>query len=423
MSQSTDQSVTEPAAYDLIIHNVNVATMAEEDDYGIIKDAAVCIKDGHIKKVIENISEQQGKMETETAIDGQGKWVTPGLIDCHTHLVYGGNRANEFEMRLEGASYEEIAKAGGGIVSTVKATRETSKDELFKAAAKRLSYLIDEGVTNIEIKSGYGLDLETESKMLEIAQELGEYSPIDISKTFLGAHAIPTEYKNRGDEYIGLVCDEMMPQLHAKGLIDCVDAFCENIGFNLAQTKRVFEKAKSLGLPVKLHAEQLSDLGGSKLACEYNAWSVDHLEFLTEETVKDLKASNTVATLLPGAFYFLNETKLPPIEELRKQKVPIAIATDSNPGSSPCLSLLLMLNMATTLFKLTPLEALKGVTINAAKALRINDKVGSIQTGKQADLVLWDIESPAELSYRISGNPCRQVIKNGKVILSKDVSD
>jgi len=405
--------------YDLIIHNINIATMADENNYGIINNGAVCIKDGVIQAIIADADKNKGELETEEAIDGKNQWMTPGLIDCHTHLVYGGNRANEYEMRLEGASYEAIAKAGGGIVSTVKATRETSKEDLFNLAAKRLSYLIDEGVTSVEIKSGYGLDLETEQKMLEVANELDKFSPISVSKTFLGAHAVPPEYKNRADEYINLVCEEMLPKLNELGLIDCVDAFCEGIGFSLEQTQKVFEKAKSLGLPVKLHAEQLSDLGGSKLACEYNAWSVDHLEFLNEDDVQHLKQSNTVATILPGAFYFLSETKLPPIEALRKNNVPIAIATDSNPGSSPCFSLLLMMNMATTLFKLTPFEAVKGVTINAAKALNMNKKVGSIEVGKQADLVLWDIQSPAELSYRIGGNTCTTVIKNGEVILSK----
>lgn len=405
--------------FDLVIHNINLVTMAQDDDYEIINDAVICIKDEKIAKVIANASQQSGELESLEAIDGKGYWATPGFIDCHTHLVYGGKRANEFEMRLEGVSYEEIAKSGGGIVSTVKATRETSKDELFKLAAKRLSYLIDEGVTSIEIKSGYGLDLETEKKMLEVARDLEKFSPVEISKTFLGAHAVPTEYKSDPDKYIQQVCEVVLPELHQLGLIDCVDAFCENIGFNLKQTQRVFAKAKSLGLPVKLHAEQLSDIGGSKLACEYHAWSVDHLEFLSEETIPYLKQSNTVATLLPGAFYFLKETKLPPIEALRKHKIPMAIATDSNPGSSPCLSILLMLNMACTLFKLTPFEALKGVTLNAAKALRIDNKVGSIEIGKQADLAFWDIDSPAELSYLIGGNPCQLVLKKGKVILSK----
>jgi len=405
--------------YDLLIHNVNIASMTGENDYGVIKDAAIGIKDGQIETIIENISQQEGQLETEDAIDGQGMWVTPGLIDCHTHLVYGGNRANEYEMRLEGATYEEIAKAGGGIVSTVKSTRESSQQELFDAAAKRLSYLIDEGVTTIEIKSGYGLDLETEEKMLKVAYELDKFSPVEVSKTFLGAHAVPTEFKEDPDAYIDLVCETMMPHLNEKGLIDCVDAFCEGIGFSLEQTRKVFEKAKSLGLPVKLHAEQLSDLGGSVLASEHNAWSVDHLEFLNPDDVKKLKQSGTVATLLPGAFYFLSETKLPPMEALRKHRVPIAIATDSNPGSSPCLSLLLMMNMSTTLFKMTPLEALKGVTVNAAQALNRTDRVGTIEEGKQADLVLWEVGSPAELSYRIGGNPCHTVIKKGEVILSK----
>jgi len=409
-----------PEIYDLIIHNVQLASMSEQDSYGIVENAVICIKNQRIAAIYDANDSNITQLETEESLDGKGYWVTPGLIDCHTHLVYGGNRANEFEMRLNGASYEELAKAGGGILSTVKATRETSKEDLFKLAAKRLSYLIDEGVTSIEIKSGYGLDLKTEQKMLEVAKELGEYSTVEVSKTFLGAHAVPNEYKNDVDGYVDLVCDEMMPKLKKLDLIDCVDAFCEGIGFNIEQTNKVFAKASELGLPVKLHAEQLSNLGGSVLACQYNAWSVDHLEYLTDEDVIKLKQSNTVATLLPGAFYFLSETKLPPNDALRKNDVSIAIATDCNPGSSPCLSLLLMLNMATTLFKLTPLEALKGVTINAAKALKIDDKVGSVEVGKQADLVLWDIDSPAQLSYQMGGNPCRKVIKKGALILDKD---
>ncbi|PHS14439.1 MAG: imidazolonepropionase [Kangiella sp.] len=413
--------------YDLILHNISLASFyyLDKDDelknpYGIVDKPVICIKDGLIVDIFNADDPSIDKLETEESIDGHGQWVTPGLIDCHTHLVYGGNRTNEFEMRLNGKSYEEIARAGGGIVSTVKATRKASKDELFKLASKRLSYLMDEGVTSLEIKSGYGLDLETEQKMLEVAEELNQFSGIEISKTFLGAHAVPVEYKDRPDEYIQLVCETMMPELNKLGLIDCVDAFCEGIGFTVKQTKQVFEKAKELGLPVKLHSEQLSDLGGSKLACEYNAWSVDHLEFLNRYDIEYLKTSGTVATLLPGAFYFLSETKLPPIQALRENNIPIAIATDSNPGSSPCLSILLMLNMATTLFKLTPAEALKGITINAAKALNIDDKVGSITIGKQADLVFWDIVSPAELSYQIGGNPCKLVIKKGKVIINKN---
>ncbi|MGX5202060.1 imidazolonepropionase [Aliikangiella sp. IMCC44632] len=405
--------------YQLVIHNVQLACINNAQDYGIINDAAICIKQGKIVKLIANFSQQPGQIETQETLDGKGAWVTPGLIDCHTHLVYAGNRANEYEMRLQGATYQQIAESGGGIISTVKATREASKDQLFDLAAKRLSYLIEEGVTSIEIKSGYGLDYANEKKMLEVAKQLNDFSPVEVSKTFLGAHALPPEFKDDPDAYIDLVCDAMMEDFNAAGLIDCVDAFCENIGFNLAQTEKVFNKAKSLGLPVKLHAEQLSDLGGSQLAAQYQAWSVDHLEYLSEATLPSLKQANTVATLLPGAFYFLNETKLPPVDALRQHDIPIAIATDSNPGSSPCHSLLLMLNMATTLFKLTPLEALAGVTLNAAKALRIDHKVGSIAEGKQADLVLWDISHPAELSYRIGGNPCVAVIKKGELILNK----
>ena len=414
--------------YDLIIHNISLATLhfessanEIENPYGIIDNAVLCIKDGLIADIFDANDTSIKQLETEESIDGQGQLVTPGLIDCHTHLVYGGNRANEYEMRLNGATYEEIAKSGGGIVSTVKATRKASKDQLFKLASKRLSYLMDEGVTTIEIKSGYGLDLSTEKKMLEVALELDTFSDIEVSKTFLGAHAIPTEYKDKANEYIDIVCNQMMPELANLGLIDCVDAFCEGIGFDLAQTKQVFEKAKELGLPVKLHAEQLSDLGGSKLACEYDAWSVDHLEYLNVDDIPKLKQSATVATLLPGAFYFLSETKVPPIQALRDNNIPIAIATDSNPGSSPCLSILLMLNMATTLFKMTPAEALKGVTINAAKALNLDKKIGSLAQGKQADMVFWDIESPAELCYRIGGNTCTRVIKNGKVIIDKNL--
>ncbi|MBV1909252.1 MAG: imidazolonepropionase [Kangiellaceae bacterium] len=409
-----------PEIYDLIIHNITLATMTDDDDYGVVENAVVCIKDGLIRAVLQSNDSSVKQLETEESIDGLGYWVTPGLIDCHTHLVYGGDRANEFEMRLNGASYEQIAQAGGGIVSTVKATRETSKDELFKSAAKRLSYLANEGVTTVEIKSGYGLDLATEQKMLEVAAELHKFSNIEISKTFLGAHAVPPEYKHNADDYIDLVCQQIMPKLNALDLIDCVDAFCEGIGFTLSQTRRVFEKAKQLGLPVKLHAEQLSDLGGSKLATEYQAWSVDHLEYLSPNDTPKLKLSETVATLLPVAFYYLSETKLPPIKALRENQIPIAIASDSNPGSSPCVSLLLVLNMACTLFKLTPYEALKGVTLNAAKALRIDNKVGSIEVGKQADLVFWNINCPAELSYQIGANPCRKIVKKGKLIVNKD---
>lgn len=412
--------------YDLIIHNITLASMhdidpkdLDKDPYGVVNNAVVCIKDGLIADLFDSTDPNIIQLETQESIDGEGKWATPGLIDCHTHLVYGGNRANEFEQRLNGLSYQDIAKKGGGILSTVKATRAASKDELFKLAAKRLSYLMDEGVTTLEIKSGYGLDFDTEKKMLEVAAQLEKFSDVEVSKTFLGAHALPPEYKDRANDYIDHVCETIMPELHQLGLIDCVDAFCEGIGFSVAQTKLVFEKAQSLGLPVKLHAEQLSNLGGSKLAAQYNAWSVDHLEYLSTSDIPFLKKSNTVATLLPGAYYFLSETQLPPVQSLRDLGVPIAIATDSNPGSSPCLSLLMMLNMACTIFKLTPAEALQGVTINAAKALNMDHKIGSIAVGKQADMLLWDIQSPAELSYSMGGNPLSRVIKKGKAIIAK----
>lgn len=419
--------------YDLIIHNANLASMAatkmakengrqdfsQQHLYGVIEDAVVCIKDKKISKIIANATAQSGELQATRVIDAGKRWMTPGLIDCHTHLVYAGNRADEYAMRLQGASYQQIAEAGGGIIATVKATRTASKQQLFDQASKRLSYLIDEGVTTLEIKSGYGLDVANEQKILEVIEELHKYSPVTISKTFLGAHAAPPEYKNNADEYIQLVCEQMLPQFKQLGLIDCVDVFCEGIGFTLEQTRKVFNQAQTLNLPVKLHAEQLSDLGSSRLASEFSAWSVDHLEYLNPADIPLLKQSNTVATLLPGAFYFLRETKLPPIKELVKHQVPIAIATDSNPGSSPCLSLLTMLNMATTLFNLTPAQALQGVTINAAKALRMQQQIGSIEVGKNADLALWDIQSPAELSYRIGGNPCVAVIKNGEIVLAK----
>lgn len=401
--------------FDSVWIDVNLATI-NETDYGIIENAAIAIKDGKIAWL--------GKREDIPAFDafstptyqGKGGWITPGLIDCHTHIVYGGNRAKEFEMRLEGATYQEIAAAGGGIVSTVKATREADEETLYVAAKDRLNALMQEGVTTVEIKSGYGLDIETEIKMLRIARLLGEHHPVDVKTTFLGAHALPPEFKDNADGYIDLVCGEMFEAVAQENLADAVDAFCESVGFDLAQTKRVFEAAKKHDLPVKLHAEQMSNLGGSEMAAGFNALSVDHIEYLDESGVKAIKESGTVAVVLPGAFYFLRETKQPPFELLRKHQVPMAIATDANPGSSPLCSLQLMLNMACTLFRMTPYEALSGVTINAAKALGIQDKVGTLEVGKQADLVLWDIEHPAQLSYQFGVNPCAQVIKNGVVV-------
>lgn len=389
--------------------NANIATM-DGDHYGAIENGAIVIKDGKIDWV--GLEADLPVHKNAQIHDANGHWITPGLIDCHTHLVYGGNRAKEFEMRLNGASYEEIAKAGGGILSTMRATRDASEEELYARALPRLHGLMREGVCGIEIKSGYGLDLETERKMLRVATRLLRETGLRGQRTFLGAHALPPEYADRADEYITLVCDEMIPALHAENLIDCVDAFCESIAFSSAQTQRVFDAAKAHGLPVKLHAEQLSNQGGAALVAQYNGLSADHLEYLDEDGVNAMKEAGTVATLLPGAFYFLRETKLPPIELLRKRRVPVAIATDHNPGSSPAHSLLLMMNMACTLFRMTPEEALRGVTTHAAKALGWDD-CGVIKAGQRADFVIWDIESPADLSYAIGRNPCTEIIYGG----------
>lgn len=400
---------TETKAFDTLIHNVNIASMdsAVDSNYGAHLNACIGIKDG----LIQYIGEQQAEFSARDTIDGQNKWLTPGLIDCHTHLVYGGNRSNEFEMRLNGATYEEIAKAGGGILSTVKATRLASEDELFDSAARRLQSFLSEGVTTLEIKSGYGLDTENELKMLKVAKRLQEAFPVRIKTTFLGAHALPSEFKGDSDGYIELVCNQMIPLVAEQKLADCVDVFCEDIGFSYAQTKRVFETAKQFGLDVKLHAEQLTDQAGAGLAADFKALSADHLEYLSQESIDKMVKNNTAAVLLPGAYYFLRETKLPPIQALRDAGVAIAIASDSNPGSSPSQSLLLMLNMAATLFKMTPLEALQGVTTNAAKALGVESEVGSLEVGKRAEMVLWDIQHPNELTYQLGGNPCLRVFR------------
>ena len=344
-------------------------------------------------------------------------WITPGLIDCHTHLIYGGNRSDEFRKRLQGESYAAIARQGGGILSTVKATRDASEESLLLSAARRVETLLNEGVTTIEIKSGYGLNLETEMKMLRVARQLGDNFPVDIRTTFLAAHALPPEYNDNADAYIDHICDVMLPAVCEAKLADAVDAFCENIGFTVAQVNKLFAKAKSLSLPIKLHAEQLSNQHGAALAASYQALSADHLEYLDEDGVKAMAANGTVAVLLPGAFYFLGETKLPPIELLRQHKIPIAIATDCNPGSSPCNSLLLMLNMACTQFNLTPEEALMAVTKHAAQALGLQHSHGQLKVGMQADFVHWSIEQPEDLAYYFGNNPCRLVVKNGQPLL------
>ncbi len=338
-------------------------------------------------------------------IDLDGRWMTPGLVDCHTHMIYGGNRAEEFEMALNGLSYEEIAKRGGGIISTVNATRDASEEELIKSSNPRLLESLRGGVTTLEIKSGYGLDVEDEIKMLEVAKRLGEENPVRVQKTFLGAHALPPEFKEDSDGYIAKVCQTMLPTAHALGLVDAVDAFCEKIAFSAEQVRILFKKAEELNIPIKLHAEQLSNLHGAELAANFNALSADHLEYLDEAGVKAMAKHNTVAVLLPGAFYFLRETKLPPLDLLRQHKVPIALATDCNPGSSPVTSPQLVMNMAAIFFRMTPEEALAGFTRNGAQALGLLDQIGTLETGKQADLAIWDIDHPAELTYRVGSAP------------------
>jgi imidazolonepropionase len=347
-------------------------------------------------------------------IDCERRWITPGLIDCHTHLVFGGDRAHEFEMRLEGASYEQIARAGGGIISTVKATRAASDDALVASASRRLAALMAEGVTTIEIKSGYGLDIRTELRQLRAARRLGAAHPVTVRTTFLGAHAVPPEFAGRADAYVDLVAGPMLDAVAGEGLADAVDAFCEGIGFSPEQTARIFAAARRHGLPVKLHAEQLSNLHGAALAASFGALSADHLEHLDADGAAALARSGTVAVLLPGAFYFIRETRLPPIAALRSAGATMALATDCNPGSSPMTSLLLALNMGCTLFRLTPDEALLGVTRNAAHALGLLGEVGTLEAGKWCDLAIWDIERPAELAYRIGFNPLHARIRRGR---------
>jgi imidazolonepropionase len=391
--------------------------MTEDSPYGSVKDGAILV-DG--SKIVWQGKRADLPADYESRVekvhDGQGGWITPGLVDCHTHLVYAGSRAREFELRLQGATYEEIARQGGGIRSTVAATREADEKALLEQSSPRLEALMREGVTTVEIKSGYGLDLETELRMLRVARQLGEKYPVTIVPTFLGAHALPPEYEDNSDDYIDFVCQTVMPEVAAEKLAVAVDAFCESIGFTPAQTERVLEAARKLGLAVKLHAEQLSDLNGAKLAAHYGALSADHLEYISEEGVRAMAAKDMVAVLLPGAFYFLRETKLPPMDLLRRHGVPIALSTDCNPGSSPMTSLLLILNMACTLFRMTPEEALAGITRNGARALGLQDRIGTLEQGKDADFVLWDITEPAELSYRIGFNPLKQVVRQGELL-------
>jgi imidazolonepropionase len=395
---------------DTVWKGARLATMTG-DGLGIVEPGVIAARNG----LIVYAGSQAGApaFAAETVVDCQGRWITPGLIDCHTHLIHGGDRAAEFEMRLDGASYEDIARAGGGIVSTMRATRAASEDALVASSLPRLDALIAEGATTVEVKSGYGLDAESEIRMLRAARRLGVERPVSVATTFLGAHAVPPEFTGDADGYIAMLSDVLLPQVAALGLADAVDAFCEGIGFTPAQTERMFAAAARHGLPVKLHAEQLSSLHGAALAARHGALSADHLEFLDEAGVAAMAASGTVATLLPGAYYFVRETKLPPIAALRAAGVPIALATDCNPGTSPLTSLLLVMNMGATLFRLTVAECLAGVTRNAARALGLADR-GTLEPGKRCDLAIWDVERPAELVYRMGFNPLHARIWSGQ---------
>lgn len=397
--------------------NARLATLREDlPGLGIIEKGAVVCEGGRILYAGPEAELPSWLIEAADITDLEGRWVTPGLVDCHTHIVYGGNRAREFEMRLEGATYEEIARAGGGIVSSVKATNALSVEGLVEAALPRLDTLISEGVTTIEVKSGYGLNIEAELKMLRAARALADHRPVRVITSYLGAHATPVEYKGRNQDYISDVVLPGLERARAEGLVDAVDGFCEGIAFSVDEIARVFDKAHSLGIPVKLHAEQLSNLGGAKLAASYGALSADHLEYLDEDGAQAMAAAGTVAVLLPGAFYAINEKQKPPVRALRQAGVHIAIATDSNPGTSPLTSLLLTMNMSATLFRLTVEECIAGATREGARALGLLSETGTIEAGKSADLAIWDIESPAELVYRIGFNPLHAHIFKGQRI-------
>ena len=388
--------------------NAHLATMAG-DGLDVVEDGAVGCRDGRIDYAGSRVGAPDGAGEV---IDCGGRWITPGLIDCHTHLVHAGDRSGEWARRLEGATYEEIAREGGGILSTMRATRAASEDELVATALPRLDALLAEGVTTLEIKSGYGLTTADELKMLRAARALATERKVRVATTLLAAHALPPECGGQPDDYVALVCHETIPA--ARGLADAVDAYCETIGFTPEQTGRVFDAARRAGMPVKLHAEQLSNLYGASLAASHGALSADHLEYADEADVRAMAAAGTIAVLLPGAFYFMRETQVPPIERFREHRVPMAIATDCNPGTSPTTSILLMLNMAATLFRLNVSEALRGVTVNAARALGLADEIGTLEPGKACDLAIWSVADPAELVYRIGFNPLHARVKDGE---------
>lgn len=400
--------------FDRLWHNARIATIRPDSpDLGIIEHGVIASRGGLISFVGEETS-LPAQAESAERIDCEGRWITPGLIDCHTHLVHGGNRAREFEMRLAGASYEEIARAGGGIASTVRATRAASLDNLIADALPRLDALIAEGVTTVEVKSGYGLDLDAEARMLEAARQLSAHRSIRIATSFLGAHALPLEASGDKDRYIDVICRVILPEIARRGLADAVDGFCEGIAFSPEQMARVFDATHALGLPVKLHADQLSNLGGAALAARYGALSADHLEYTDAAGAAAMARAGTVAVLLPGAFYFLREKQLPPIEAFRKAGTAMAIATDCNPGTSPLTSLLLTMNMAATLFRMTVEECLIGVTRSAAKALGLSERIGTLEVGKDCDLAIWNVESLAELVYRMGFNPLHRRVWRGQ---------
>ena len=398
-----------PLSCDRVWHRARLATMSRA---GSVEDGLVACRDGRI--VYAGARANAPRFEAAEWIDCEGRWITPGLIDCHTHLVHAGNRAHEFELRLAGASYEEIARAGGGIVSTMAATRAASEDDLVSSALVRLDALLAEGVTTVEVKSGYGLAMDTEIKMLRAARRLGGERRVAIRTSFLGAHALPPEYAGNTDGYIDHVCNDMIPAIAALGLADAVDGFCETIGFSARQIERVLAMANAFALPVKLHAEQLSNSHGAALAAGFGALSSDHLEHLDAAGIAAMKAAGTVAVLLPGAYYFTRETQLPPVDALRKAAVPIALATDCNPGTSPLTSILLAMNMGATLFRLTVTECLEGVTCHAAQALGLAGETGTLEAGKFCDLAIWDVERPAELVYRMGGNPLHARVWRGQ---------
>lgn len=398
---------------DRVWTNARLATLASDrPGLGEVEDGLIACRDGLI--VYAGPAAARPDIYADEITDCEGRWITPGLIDCHTHLIHGGDRAHEFELRLAGASYEEIARAGGGIVSTMEATRAAGEEELVTGALPRLDALIGEGVTTVEIKSGYGLTLSHELKQLRAARTLADKRPVTVRTTFLGAHALPPEYAGDADGYVASVADEMIPAVAAAGLADAVDAFCEGIGFSPAQVSRIFTAAAAHGLSVKLHAEQLSNLHGAELAARHGALSADHLEYLDDAGVAAMARAGTVAVLLPGAFYFMRETRLPPITALRAANVPIALATDCNPGTSPLTSPLLAMNMAATLFRLTVPECIAGMTREAARALGLLDLIGTLENGKVCDLAIWNVDRPAELVYRMGFNPLHARIRSGR---------